>query len=332
MTILITGGCGYIGSHVVRQLSELKEKVLVLDNLVTGFKQALIYNEKLIQIDLADTLNLEKVFIENSIDSVLHFAASTIVPESIENPCKYYQNNTQNTFNLINLCLKYKVKNFVFSSTAAVYNVSSSGVACEETTPTNPITPYGKSKLFSEIMLKDIASASDLKYVILRYFNVAGADPILRTGQRARNASHLITVCCKAGTNQIKQVEVFGTDYETPDGSCIRDYIHVEDLAMAHIKALDYLYKGGQSEIINLGYGKGHSVKEVIKVVRQISDNNFAIKERPRREGDLPVVIAKINKATKLLNWQPKFANLEKIVEHSYNWELAMLESTNALK
>lgn len=327
MAILVTGGCGYIGSHIVRQLSERGEKVLVLDNLSTGFEQALIYNEKLFQIDLADTINLEKVFAENSIDSVFHFAASVVVPESVSNPAKYYNNNSKNTFNLINVCLKYKVQNFIFSSTAAVYGMPSSGEACEETTPLNPINPYGNSKLVSEIMLKDIANANNMNYVILRYFNVAGADPLVRMGHRSSNATHLIKVCCLAATGQRDQVEIFGNDYLTPDGTCIRDYIHVEDLASAHLKALDYLKAGGKSEVINLGYGKGSSVKEVVETVFRVAKTKFMVKQSPRREGDPPVLIAKVNKASKLLEWKPIFNDLEKMVEHAYNWEKICFDS-----
>jgi UDP-glucose 4-epimerase len=329
MVILITGGCGYIGSHVVRKLSEQGADVLVLDNLSTGSKESLLFDEKLLQVDLADLESLNKVFETNNINSVIHFAASIIVPESLENPIKYYSNNSNNTLNLLNSCVKYGVKNFVFSSTGAVYGMLQSDFAVEDETLTQPINPYGSSKLVSEWMIKDVAKAQNLNYVILRYFNVAGSDPKMRIGQRNTKAAHLIKVCCEAALGKRNFVEIFGTDYQTIDGTCIRDYIHVEDLADAHLKSLDYLNKKGESQIFNMGYGQGNSVREVIKIAQQISGVNFEILESPRREGDPVSVVANVDKALKFLDWKPKYNNLEQIITDSLNWEKKLLSFSN---
>jgi len=325
MSILVTGGCGYIGSHIVRQLSEAKHEVIVLDNLSTGSKKALLHNEKLIVADLADSEALDKVFKEHHIDSVIHLAASTIVPESLEQPLKYYANNTLNTLKLIEKCVQYKVKKFVFSSTAAVYGAFDGGIAFEDTL-TQPINPYGWSKLMSEQILKDTAQAHEMRYVVLRYFNVAGADPLGRIGQMAPKTTLLITVACEAALGLRENLCVYGTDYATPDGTCIRDYIHVEDLAMAHQQALSYLNEGGLSTTLNVGYGKGHSVKEVIGLVKEVSKVDFSVNEVARREGDPAMLIANSNKITKILSWKPQFNDLEQIIEHAYNWEKAKLK------
>ncbi len=320
MSILVTGGCGYIGSHVVRQLSERGESPIVLDNLSTGSREALVHDEKLFVCDLADIGEIDKILQQNQIDSVIHFAASIVVPESVRYPAKYYLNNSKNTLQLIDLCTKNKVQNFIFSSTAAVYGYPPNGIAAEDS-PTKPINPYGNSKLVSEIMLKDIANANDMKYVVLRYFNVAGADPQSRIGQRGKEATHLIKICCQAITGQRDKVQIFGADYNTPDGTCIRDYIHIEDLASAHLKALEYLRQGGESSTFNLGYGTGSSVREVIDTVKKVSGIDFQVVESPRREGDPAVLIAKVERARTVLNWQPEYANLELIVRDAYNWE-----------
>jgi UDP-glucose 4-epimerase len=329
MTILVTGGCGYIGSHVVRQLSENSDQqILVLDNLSTGSSQALVNNEELLQIDLSEVDSLNKVFQDKDINSVIHFAASVVVPESVSNPLKYYQNNTRNTLNLLNACTTYGVKNFIFSSTAAIYGFPGEGYASEDETPVGPINPYGKSKLMSEWMLNDIAAACEMKFVILRYFNVAGADPKARMGQRTPEATHLIKVCCQAAAGLKSAVSIFGTDYPTPDGTCIRDYIHIEDLADAHLKALDYLKAGGDSTTLNVGYGKGLSVKEVIEMAHQVTKVNFSVKKVGRRPGDPAIIIAKANKVREKLGWEPKFDSLEKIVSDAWNWERTMLNLT----
>ena len=240
MTVLVTGGAGYIGSHVVRQLSEAGFTVVVYDNLSTGFAEALVHGEKLVLGDLSDTARLDALFVEYGFRTVLHFAASIVAPESVTLPLKYYGNNTRNTLNLLSACVKHGVERFVFSSTAAVYGMPENGVAAEES-PTVPINPYGTSKLMSEWMLRDAAFAHGLKYVALRYFNVAGADPQARMGQRTPEATHLIKVCCQAALGLRDKVSVYGTDYPTPDGTGIRDYIHIEDLASAHLAALRYL-------------------------------------------------------------------------------------------
>lgn len=328
MRTLITGGCGYIGSHVVKQLSESGEKnLLILDNLSTGSKDNLIYGEDLIKVDLYETEKIEKILIDYKVDSVIHFAASIIVPESIINPIQYYSNNSFNSFNLLRACIKTGVKNFIFSSTAAVYGMTECGIASENTF-TQPITPYGWSKLMTEQIIQDFAKAYNLNYVILRYFNVAGADSQSRIGQRIKDASHLIKVCCQAGLGYKEAVSIFGTDYLTFDGTAIRDYIHVDDLANAHLKAFHYLKDGGKSEIFNVGYGKGNSVREVIELAKKISQVNFKIIESNRREGDSPNLIAQVDKIKSILKWQPQFDSLETIIKDSWNWEKKMVELT----
>ena len=320
MNVLVTGGCGYVGSHIVKRLSENGYKVIVLDNLSTGFREMLIHAEKLIVGDLSDTYFLDEVFSQNNIESVIHCAASRVVEESVVDPLKYYSNNTKNTLNLIKACLDNKVKKFLFSSTAAVYGTPQSGVA-EEDTPLVPINPYGASKMMSEKMLVDCAKAYDLNYVILRYFNVAGADPQSRIGLKRDKCTLLIKACCEAAAKQRKNIEIFGTDLDTPDGTCIRDYIHVEDLADAHLKALEYQNAGKPSIILNVGYGEGHSVKEVIQSVKKISGVNFDVVESSPREGDPVALTAKTEEIERVLGWIPRFNSLDKIVLDSWNWE-----------
>ena len=320
MTILITGGCGYIGSHLVKQLSEKKEDLIVLDNLTTGFLENLLYNETIIKTDLNNTEALDNLFETYKIDSVIHFAASIIVSESMANPLKYYLNNTSNNLNLLNTCIKHKVKNFIFSSTAAVYSPTDSGIA-EENSFTNPVSPYGKSKLLSEIIIKDLAEAYNFNYAILRYFNVAGADPSGRIGQRLDNATHLIKIACEVALGKREYIEIFGIYYNTPDKTCQRDFIHVEDLANAHTYCLDYLKSKNQSIIVNVGYGKAYSVKQVLETIEKVSGKKLNIKISDRREGDLEVLIANNNKLKNQLGWKPKYDNLEKIIIDSLNWE-----------
>jgi UDP-glucose 4-epimerase len=319
-SILVCGGCGYIGSHVVRQLSESGRTVVVYDNLSTGFRDALTLGEELVEGDLADRERLEGLFQQYRFSTVLHFAAAIIAPESVSMPLKYYGNNTRNTLGLLEMCVKYDVKRFIFSSTAAVYGIPESGVASEESA-TVPINPYGTSKLMSEMMLRDVSAAYDMKYVALRYFNVAGADPQARMGQRTPEATHLIKVACQTALGMRKSVSVYGTDYPTPDGTGIRDYIHIEDLASAHLRALEYLEKGGESTTMNVGYGTGSSVREVLEVVEKVSGVSLEIIEAERRPGDPASLVARAEKIRSLTGWQPRFNSLETIVADAWRWE-----------
>ena len=285
-SILITGGAGYIGSHVVRQLGEAGEQVVVLDNLSTGFSDAVLFGD-LVKGDTGDKTLVSKLLKDFNVDSVMHFAAHTIVPESVSDPLKYYRNNTCSTRNLLECCVEANVKHFIFSSTAAVYGIPEQ-LPVTENTPLSPINPYGTSKLMTEWMLRDLSAASDLRNVTLRYFNVAGSDPGGRIGQSTAKATLLIKVACEAAVGKRESISIFGTDYPTPDGTGIRDYIHVEDLASAHLKALQYLRNGGESTTLNCGYGHGYSVREVLDTVQKVSGKRLNIKEEPRRPGDPP--------------------------------------------
>lgn len=318
--ILVTGGCGYIGSHVVRQLAEAGHQVMVYDNLSTGFRDALINSEQLIQADLADHDTLQEAFRHHRFSTVLHFAAAIVAPESVGQPLKYYGNNSCNTLSLLEACIRFGVQRFIFSSTAAVYGFPEGGSASEES-PQVPINPYGSSKLISEWMLRDVAAAHGLQYVALRYFNVAGADPQARMGQRTPEATHLIKVACQAALGQRNQVAIYGTDYPTPDGTGIRDYIHIEDLAAAHLSALQYLRKGGSSTAMNVGYGRGSSVREVLAMVKQVSGADFSVVDAARRPGDPACLIAQAEKIGRLTGWQPRYADLRQIVEDAWRWE-----------
>ncbi len=318
-SILVTGGAGYIGSHVVRQLTTTGRKVVVLDNLSTGFKDAVIGAE-LIEGDTGDRELVKKVLADHNVNTVLHFAAHTIVPESVSNPLKYYGNNTCCTRNLLECCSDAGVKHFIFSSTAAVYGIPEDEMTSEET-PTAPINPYGTSKLMSEMMLKDLSFATPLRHVILRYFNVAGSNPEGEIGQSTEKATLLIKVACETALGKRDAIYVFGTDYDTKDGTGVRDYIHVEDLASAHIRALEYLEKGGKSSTFNCGYGHGYSVREVLDTVEKVSGNKMNIIEEPRRAGDPPMLIAKADRVRKILNWEPQYDDLDIIVKTSLAWE-----------
>lgn len=321
MKILITGGAGYIGSHVVKALGkDPKNELVIYDNLSTGFKEAVV-SGRLVVGDLADSEKIEALFKTEKFEAIFHFAGSIIVPESVTNPLKYYHNNTVNTWSLLSLCSKYNVNKFVFSSTAAVYGMPKDGICREDSSPT-PINPYGQSKLMVEQFLKDLSKASNFNFVILRYFNVAGADQEGTLGQSFPAATHLIKVACEVATGKRKEMSLFGTDYPTPDGTCIRDYIHVSDLADAHVKALEYLNKGGASQTLNCGYGHGASVKEVISTVEKVTGKKLQVTNAPRRLGDPASVTSQVDKIYSVLGWKPKFDDLEFIVKTAYNWEI----------
>ena len=318
-TVLVTGGAGYIGSHTVLQLVARGERVVVLDDLSTGFRQA-VRDVPLVIGNVGDRKLVDQLLAEHQVDTIIHFAAHVIVPESVSNPLKYYGNNTCSTRALIEAATQANVKHFVFSSTAAVYGMPSAGVASEET-PTAPINPYGTSKLMSEWMLRDVSAATPLRHVALRYFNVAGSDPQGRIGQSTRAATLLIKVACEAAVGKRPYLSVFGTDLPTPDGTGVRDYIHVEDLATAHLNALDYLRAGGSSLVANVGYGHGYSVREVLSSVEKIAGLKLDVREEPRRAGDPPSLIAKCDRVRHLLKWQPKLDDIDTIVRTSLEWE-----------
>lgn len=318
-SILVTGGAGYIGSHVVKQLGAAGERIVILDNLSTGFRPAITHGS-FVEGDTGDAELIGRILEEYAVESVIHFAAHTIVPESVENPLKYYGNNTCKTRNLLQCCQAAGVKHFIFSSTAAVYGIPEDTV-CREDTPLAPINPYGASKLMSEMMLRDLSLASDLRHVILRYFNVAGSDPEGQIGQSTRNATLLIKVAAEVAVGKRQKLYVFGTDYPTPDGTGVRDYIHVSDLADAHIQALKYLRQDGSSTTLNCGYGHGYSVREVIEAVNRAHGQPIAVEEHPRRAGDPPSLIAAVGKIHETLNWQPRHDDLDFIVRTSLDWE-----------
>ncbi|HEX5766344.1 MAG TPA: UDP-glucose 4-epimerase GalE [Woeseiaceae bacterium] len=318
-TILVTGGAGYIGSHVVRQLGAAGESVLTLDNLTTGFREAVTAGE-LVVGDTGDAALLENLFVDHDIDTVMHFAAHTIVPESVSDPLKYYRNNTASSRTLLECAANHHVKHIVFSSTAAVYGIPAGGRAAEDS-PTQPINPYGTSKLMTEWMLRDLAFSGGPSYVALRYFNVAGCETSGRIGQSTPKATLLVKVACEAAVGRRSHVSVFGTDYPTPDGTGLRDYIHVEDLATAHVDALAYLRKGGESTTLNCGYGHGYSVREVLSAVEKANGKPLKIVEEARRAGDPPELVAVADRIRKVLGWKPKLDNLDTIVGTSLAWE-----------
>lgn len=324
-TILVTGGAGYIGSHVVLQLVEAGERVVVLDDLSTGFREA-VSGAELIVGNVGDRVLVTKTLREHGVDTVMHFAARTIVPESVANPLRYYGNNTCATRNLLECCRDAGVRHIVFSSTAAVYGIPEGGTA-SETTPTAPINPYGSSKLMSEWMLRDLAAAGGPRYVALRYFNVAGCDPEGRIGQSTKNATLLVKVACEAALGKRPRLSIFGTDYDTPDGTGVRDYIHVDDLARAHLDALRYLRDGGTSTTLNCGYGHGYSVREVLAAVGRAHGAPVPCVEEPRRAGDPPSLIAACDRIRSTLGWQPRHDDLDFIARTALAWERKLADA-----
>jgi UDP-glucose 4-epimerase len=323
MTVLVTGGAGYIGSHMVLALLDAGEKVVVVDNLSTGFWWAVPQEVPLVVGDMGDQALIAKTVREHEVDAIAHFAAKIVVPDSVADPLGYYLNNTVKSRALIEAAVENGVKHFIFSSTAAVYGEPKT-IPVPEDLPLNPMSPYGRSKLMTEWMLQDTAQAHGLGYVILRYFNVAGADPKGRSGQSTANATHLIKVAAQTALGDRPQIEVFGTDYQTRDGSCIRDYIQVSDLADAHVVALRHLRAGGESLTLNCGYGDGYSVLEVIDVVKKVSGADFPVKLSGRRAGDPAAIVAKADRIRAKLGWTPKHNNLEQIVGQALNWERAL--------
>lgn len=318
-TILVTGGAGYIGSHVVALLAEQGKRIVVLDDLSTGYRRAVL-GGRLVIGDIGNARLLRALFREYQFEAVFHFAARTVVPESVARPLEYYDTNSARARTLMAACQAGGVKYFVFSSTAAVYGVPSGGVASEDM-PTAPLSPYGRSKLMTEWMLQDACNAGAMRYTILRYFNVAGCDSAGRIGQDTPEATHLIKVACQHAAGKRPSLSIFGTDYPTPDGTCVRDFIHVEDLARAHLQALSYLRHGGESLIANCGYGHGYSVREVIDTVRRVSNRQLEIREAARRPGDMPMVIAHNNVIRNRLGWKPERDDIETIVRSAWNWE-----------
>jgi UDP-glucose 4-epimerase len=320
MAILVTGGAGYIGSHMVLELVEAGETVVVLDNLSTGFRWAVSPKAKLVVGDIGDTALVTALLKQHAIQSIIHFAGSIVVPDSVADPLGYYLNNTVKSRALLEAAVKSGVEHFIFSSTAAVYGNPRENPVGETATPA-PMSPYGSSKLMTEIMLADTARAHPIRFVALRYFNVAGADPEGRTGQSTPRATHLIKVACETALGQRERMDVFGTDYDTIDGTCVRDYIHVMDLARAHSAALAYLRKGGTSDIFNCGYSRGYSVSQVIDAVKRVSGVDFEVRLAPRRAGDPAAIVAASEKIRATLGWQPRLDDLDTIVANALAWE-----------
>lgn len=328
MTILVTGGCGYIGSHMVHELIDAGERVIVVDNLSTGFRSALPQSVPLFVGDVGEQNLISAIIGAHNVTAIVHFAASIVVPDSVRDPLAYYRNNTMNTRSLLEAAVKNGIRHLIFSSTAAVYG-NPDVIPVAEDAPTRPVSPYGTSKLMTEIMLHDVAAAHELKYAILRYFNVAGADPELRTGQSTIGATHLIKVAVEAALGSRPKIDVYGTDYPTPDGTCIRDYIHVSDLARAHSAALSYLRRGGASATFNCGYGHGYSVLEVIEAVKRISGRNFAVSYAARRPGDPSAIVADAKRIRATLGWEPEFDDLSTTVRHALAWEQKSSRDSN---
>ncbi len=330
MAVLVTGGAGYIGSHMVCALVDAGEEVVVLDNLSTGFAWAVSPSAALVEGDIGDQQLVGNVIDEHGVNAVIHFAGSIVVPDSVSDPLGYYLNNTVKSRALMEACVKGGVPHFIFSSTAAVYGIPANNPVFE-TEDKAPISPYGASKLMTEWMLRDSAAAYDgFNYVALRYFNVAGADPMGRTGQSTPMATHLIKVACQTALGQREQMQIFGRDYDTADGTCIRDYIHVSDLVAAHVDALAHLRAGGQSDVFNCGYGTGYSVLDVIRSVEKAFGGRLAVNDAPRRAGDPPALVAGADRVRSVLGWMPKHADLDGIVQSALDWERHLERRNNA--
>jgi UDP-glucose 4-epimerase len=325
MGVLVTGGAGFIGSHMVLELLDAGEDVVVLDNLSTGFRWAVPDEAEFVEGDVGDHALVRRLLSGHRIDAVIHFAGSVVVPDSVADPLGYYLNNTCKSRTLIATAVEAKIPHFIFSSTAAVYGMPKENPVAEDAL-LMPMSPYGTSKLMTELMLRDTAKASDLRYVALRYFNVAGADPLGRSGQSTARATHLIKVACETAVGERPYLEVFGTDYPTPDGTCIRDYIHVTDLVRAHLDALRYLRAGGESEVLNCGYGNGFSVLDVISSVKRVSQHDLAVRMAPRRPGDPAAIVARAERIGAVLGWKPSLADLDTIVGHALGWEKRLTE------
>ncbi|PVE25682.1 UDP-glucose 4-epimerase GalE [Microvirga sp. KLBC 81] len=327
MNVLVTGGAGYIGGHMVLALRDAGLRPVVLDNLSTGFRWSVPEDVPLVVGDAGDYELVLQTLKAHSIDAIVHFAAKLVVPESVRDPLGYYLNNTVKSRSLLAAAVAAGIKIFVFSSTAAVYGNASEKPLAEDA-PLAPLSPYGSSKQLTEVMLRDVAAVHDMRFVAIRYFNVAGADPTMRHGQSTANATHLIKVAVQTALGMRPSMEVYGTDYPTPDGTCIRDYIHVTDLIAAHMQALDYLRKGGESVIVNCGYGHGYSVSEVIDTVRKVSGRPIEARVAPRRAGDPATIVADSTRIRARLNWQPRYDDLATIVDHTLRWE-SMLRERN---
>jgi UDP-glucose 4-epimerase len=319
MKVLVTGGAGYIGSHMVLALDERGHDVVVFDNLCTGNRDAVL-GGRLVEGDLADRGALDRLLGEERFDAVVHFAAHIVVEESVRVPLKYYRNNFVNALNLIESCVQHDIRAFIFSSTAAVYGMPDI-IPVGEEAALRPINPYGASKMMVEQALRDVSSAHGLRYAALRYFNVAGADRLCRIGQRYQQPTHLITLALRAALGERDRLDIFGADYATADGTCVRDYIHVEDLIEAHLLALEYLVRGGESAVFNCGYGRGYSVRQVVDAVKRVTGIDFPVREAGRRAGDPPVLVADATRIRSALGWQPGHDDLEEIIRTAWEWE-----------
>ncbi len=329
MSVLVTGGAGYIGSHMVLELIGAGEDVVVLDNLSTGFRRSVAGEAKLIIGDIGDQEHVGQIVREHCVDAVIHFAGSIIVPESVIDPLKYYHNNTCNSRALLAACVAGGIRHFIFSSTAAVYGMPEENPVFEDAR-LNPMSPYGSSKLMTEMMLHDTSAAHNISFAALRYFNVAGADPEGRIGQSTPNATHLIKVACQAALGERPYMEVYGTDYPTDDGTCIRDYIHVSDLVRAHLLTLLHMRRHSGNIIMNCGYGRGFSVLEVVRAVEKAAGHGFDVRMAQRRPGDPAAIIAGAEIIREVMGWKPEYDDLDEIVSHAYAWERGLIAGKSA--